>query len=85
MRISSFIINEYDGLGNRVSETITSNGVTTNIMYVNDYTQEYTEVLSKTTGKEEENYYYSERRVSNDDTIYGYDGLDNVNMMSEMK
>ena len=39
MRISSFIINEYDSLGNRVSETITSDGVTTNIMYVNDYTQ----------------------------------------------
>ena len=39
MRISSFIINEYDSLGNRVSETTTSDGVTTNIMYVNDYTQ----------------------------------------------
>ncbi|MBQ7888382.1 MAG: AHH domain-containing protein [Erysipelotrichaceae bacterium] len=70
----------YDGLGNRVSETITSNGVTTNIMYVNDYTQEYTEVLSKTTGTAEENYYYAEHRIISDDTIYGYDGLDNVNM-----
>ncbi|MBQ7888384.1 MAG: RHS repeat-associated core domain-containing protein [Erysipelotrichaceae bacterium] len=47
---------------------------------MNDYTQEYTEVLSKTTGIEEENYYYSEHRISNDDTIYTYDGLDNVNM-----
>ena len=27
-----------------------------------------------------ENYYYSEHRISNDDTIYTYDGLDNVNM-----
>ena len=70
----------YDGLGNRVSETITSNGVTTNIMYVNDYTQDVVEVLSKTTGTDEENYYYTEHRISSDDTIYGYDGLDNVNM-----
>ena len=27
-----------------------------------------------------ENYYYSEHRISNDDTIYTYDGLDNVSM-----
>ena len=27
-----------------------------------------------------ENSYYSEHRISNDDTIYTYDGLDNVNM-----
>ena len=27
-----------------------------------------------------ENYYYSEHRISNDDAIYTYDGLDNVNM-----
>ena len=27
-----------------------------------------------------ENYYYSEHRINNDDTIYTYDGLDNVNM-----
>ena len=47
---------------------------------VNDYIQEYVEVLSKTTGTDEENYYYTEHRISNHDTIYGYDGLDNVNV-----
>ena len=70
----------YDGLGNRISETITSSGVTTNLTYVNDYTQDVVEVLTKTTGTVEENYYYGNNRISSDDTIYGYDGLSNVNM-----
>ena len=70
----------YDGLGNRISETINSEGTVTNITYVNDYTQDVVEVLSKTTGTVEENYYYGNDRISSDDTIYGYDGLSNVNM-----
>ena len=59
----------YDGLGNRVSETITSDGTTTNILYVNDHSQDVTEVISKTVGTTEENYYYGNDRISSDDVI----------------
>ena len=62
-------VTDYDGT------VITSNGVTTNIAYVNDYTQEAVEVLTKTTGTSVENYYYGNDRISSDDTIYVYDVL----------
>ena len=37
-------------------------------------------MLSNTTGTSVENYYYGNDRIRSDDTIYIYDGLDNVNM-----